>query len=1029
MKISRVGWLLCASIGSVNAFIPSFSLSYEVDTHRAISTRALQSSRTDLTLRTELAVGEGIAEVAAGKRLTEWIGLGSIREDDTLRFLNHFHNPLRTWDAAGFRVPWPYLGLQIGSSSILWQQDEPHSGWSWWDARGFYFDALTRPLRGERDERLAKIFEALGHVVHLIQDAASPAHTRNDPHVGPSHATVGTSRTKGFNYETFVRGVASSEPAFLEEILAPVRVSATWGDLAGNPLAPLRVAALIDSERYDGSNPAITAEEPIGLAEYANANFFSEDRTFPGINPFTRFPFPARTSTAIAALPITLPSGESVTRQYYVKTGAGDVGYRLATVGFLRDYQLRFQLDAERFDQKTALDEEVYRDYARRLVPRAVGYSTALIDYFFRGRLDVGLVDEVDDPRVTGTNASDEPLAAGALFVYAEDAAGTRTLVSSPQGVAVEGPVAPGGRLPDVPLTSVPADASRLVAVYRGGLGNERPSGATPGAVVGKVFTPLRVEELYRADEHWMLRSPTVVATLPLTTAEFSQVKWGDHQDTIVARTDDPPRVVVYDVSRTTSGGDVVATGTPPVVLLTERTSASLPFAQPPTVTSVNWSDVVSYTQRLGRFTVTTAAVWHEPTASVPGFYDSTVEHEPVSFEIVHQQSLSFGGTFDVVLDAAHSGTGGSGAGPYRWFLEDVAADQHGRVLGLVVVYLDDPGASGVQVPVLAVDRAGTPTSFGETQTIAPGFPPEVGPLLWALVDLRDGRLIASTAEPIITIARTRAVEAPLRLFRRDLLVVTGGPAQSSDEWVEAIQLPRESVTADVEVATTRGDLSLSAAGWLRGDLAAALAASGLAGFGVAPLVRRSYYNYDCIAAVCGPGDTGMASYAVVDTQMAALAPPPQFFSGARATRPAGGERIVLLGDTQRGDDWPIGHLLTWDAEAARATVRLQLPPAFFRTLGPTPTAGLAMVFNVSSPFAAGDTYVVRLDPPEAPPAVFPATDLTSDFMLLDPVYLYNAGDMKFYRLQAPLEATALPTSLQAVDGNPAGSYHVVVPR
>jgi len=36
---------------------------------------------------------------------------------------------------------------------------------------------------------------------------------------------------------------------------------------------------------------------------------------------------------------------------------------------------------------------------------------------------------------------------------------------------------------------------------------------------------------------------------------------------------------------------------------------------------------------------------------------------------------------------------------------------------------------------------------------------------------------------------------------------------------------------------------------------------------------------------------------------------------------------------------------------------------------------------------------------------------------------------MKFYRLQVPLQATALPASLQPVAGNPAGSYHVVVPR
>jgi hypothetical protein len=215
----------------------------------------------------------------------------------------------------------------------------------------------------------------------------------------------------------------------------------------------------------------------------------------------------------------------------------------------------------------------------------------------------------------------------------------------------------------------------------------------------------------------------------------------------------------------------------------------------------------------------------------------------------------------------------------------------------------------------------------------------------------------------------------------------------------------------------------------MRGDLNTALAAAGLAGFGIGSVVRRSYYNYDCVEAVCGPGDTGMASYSVVDTQVAALAPPPQFFIGARATRPPNGERIVLLGDTQRGGDWPIGHLVIWDAEAGHATVRLELPPAFFRGLGAAPTAGLAMLFNAGEPFVDGDTYLVRLDAPETPAVVFPGINLGGDFTLLDPVYLYNVDDLKFYRLQAPLQATALPTSLQPVDGHPVGSYHVVVPR
>ena len=53
------------------------------------------------------------------------------------------------------------------------------------------------------------------------------------------------------------------------------------------------------------------------------------------------------------------------------------------------------------------LDDNVFRDYAARLIPRAVGYSAALLDYFFRGRLDVDLADDGSGLRLVGANGSD----------------------------------------------------------------------------------------------------------------------------------------------------------------------------------------------------------------------------------------------------------------------------------------------------------------------------------------------------------------------------------------------------------------------------------------------------------------------------------------------------------------------------------------------------------------------------------------------------------------------------------------------
>ena len=43
--------------------------------------------------------------------------------------------------------------------------------------------ALTNPSDATRKLQYASVFRTLGHLIHLVQDAAVPAHTRNDPHL------------------------------------------------------------------------------------------------------------------------------------------------------------------------------------------------------------------------------------------------------------------------------------------------------------------------------------------------------------------------------------------------------------------------------------------------------------------------------------------------------------------------------------------------------------------------------------------------------------------------------------------------------------------------------------------------------------------------------------------------------------------------------------------------------------------------------------------------------------------------------
>src|SRR5260370_34111072 len=151
--------------------------------------------------------------------------------------------------------------------------------------------------------------------MNLVQDAASPAHARNDPHVF-------------FNYETAIDGMRIREASTFERWRDGTPDAAGvpdpgWRSLDGNPLAPIAIARLVDTDRYTGTNPSVTIGALIGLAEYTNANFFSEDRIFTenGVNPQTQFPFPRRSSLGDkhADLPDAVAAGK---RRCLINTAA-----------------------------------------------------------------------------------------------------------------------------------------------------------------------------------------------------------------------------------------------------------------------------------------------------------------------------------------------------------------------------------------------------------------------------------------------------------------------------------------------------------------------------------------------------------------------------------------------------------------------------------------------------------------------------------------------------------------------------------
>src|SRR3989442_11597181 len=113
----------------------------------------------------------------------------------------------------------------------------------------------------------------------------------------------------------------------------------------------------------------------MGIVEFANANCFSES-TRAG-----QYPFPDRARLVASQLPAR--SGGRA-RGYWAK-GAGD-GIPVAPA--LAECALD-QAQGAPAIYYTCVDENVWAATAQVMVPRAVGYTRGVLNYFFRGRVEI----------------------------------------------------------------------------------------------------------------------------------------------------------------------------------------------------------------------------------------------------------------------------------------------------------------------------------------------------------------------------------------------------------------------------------------------------------------------------------------------------------------------------------------------------------------------------------------------------------------------------------------------------------------
>jgi len=103
----------------------------------------------------------------------------------------------------------------------------------------------------------------------------------------------------------------------------------------------------------------------------------------------------ARIQYLLRIIPKTVIGEDNLpdTRFYIAKDYDGETIAHFVTPTYLtRDVQGEPDYDDRLFIKTFKIDDECARQYASKLLPRAVGYSAALLDYFFRGRLYVTLL-------------------------------------------------------------------------------------------------------------------------------------------------------------------------------------------------------------------------------------------------------------------------------------------------------------------------------------------------------------------------------------------------------------------------------------------------------------------------------------------------------------------------------------------------------------------------------------------------------------------------------------------------------------
>jgi hypothetical protein len=641
--------------------------------------------------------------------------------------------------------------------------------------------------------------------------------------------------------------------------------------------------------------------------------------------------------------------------------------------------------------------------------------------------------------RVEGTNGSTEKLDGGTLELYSEDINGAR-IAATPVGTNT---VTADPGQPISATFRLPANSDKLMAVYKGKLGEEAPQDDFPGAVIGKSLSPQRVEQIFSDSTRWYFRNSSGVFPLPILKSDVDDLQWGDSDNMMVGRSrigpGQPNLFYSYRINRLVGATHIPLTASNQVDI---QSLQQYSFPMGVSIgTNAQFSHTLPYKQHLLWKQVKAVQTWvpTELDNPVSGSYISGPPEVTYGISLLVDEARSTSLNYSLLLDES-SHVFGTGASQYYWDVWSIHLTGDGRPLALVQINLTSnslgtatfssrtlgSGGSGSAAPPI-IDLPSAQVPFGL---------PELGPI-WALIDITTGQVLANTAPPNVVINHTngRTVYHPISTSQaptyRVLLTTRyfGGPQDgaiepwtATDDSIPPVHNRNQCTVDRLNAMNVVASQSVSPP-HVQTQLTQNRAEIGQLDFGSAPFTSASVLNFPID---CGDADNPVQGFRIVVAPGPVFAPNNlgEFGAGVLRTTPtAGTEKLVFLMSQAQNNSVSSQRtkLIAWNPELSRIDAVKEFTDQGLHALT---TASRDAALFVTIGTGVNQSRLVDFSTESVTSF---SNQLLFDYALLDPSYFYNTGDFKFHSKDASLTSTGTPVSLApASSGNPRGRYHVL---